>query len=154
MGMVDPEALQSFQMQWNELLNTDEGEKLKRIINIDGKTMRGSGNKHQNPWHVVSAWSKEDGLSLGQTVVGTKENEIVAIPKLLESIRLHDSVVPIDAMGTQTEIAKQIVDKKGDYVLAVKGNHPMLHQDIIDYFADEEFREKIKQSGQYNRANA
>lgn len=149
MGMVDPEALQSFQLQWNELLNTGEGEKLKKIINVDGKTMRGSGNKHQNPWHVVSAWSKEDGISFGQTVVGTKENEIVAIPKLLDSIKLNGAVVTIDAMGTQTEIAKQIVTKKGDYVLAVKGNQPTLHQDITDYFADEEFREKIKRYGQY-----
>ncbi len=151
MGMVEPEALQAFQLQWNDMLNSDEGEKLKRIINIDGKTMRGSGNKHQSPWHVVSAWSKEDGISFGQTVVNEKENEIVAIPKLLGSIKIANAVVTVDAIGTQTEIAKQIIQQKGDYVLAVKGNQPTLHQDIIDYFADEDLREAIKRAGQYKR---
>jgi predicted transposase YbfD/YdcC len=131
------------------MLSSGEGEKLKKIINIDGKTMRESGNKHQNPLHVVSAWSKEAGISLGQTVVGTKENEIVAIPKLLERLRLNGSVITIDAMGTQTEIAKQITKQKGDYVLAVKGNQPTLHQDIIDYFADDGLLAVVKKSGNY-----
>jgi len=93
MGMVDPDGLQAFQLQWNEMLSTGEGEKLKKIINIDGKTMRDSGNKHQNPWHVVSAWSKEDGICFGQAVVGAKENEIVAIPQLIETLNIKDGVI-------------------------------------------------------------
>ena len=151
MGMVDPEALHAFGLQWNELLSTGEGEKLKKIINIDGKTMRDSGNKHQNPWHVVSAWSKEDGICFGQTMVGAKENEIVAIPKLLDTLRINGTVITIDAIGTQTEIAKQIKKQKGDYVLAVKGNQPTLHNDIIDYFDDEDLRSKIRETGGYKR---
>jgi len=149
MGVVDPEALQAFQLQWNEMLNTEEGEKLKKIINIDGKTMRDSGNKHQNPLHVVSAWSKEDGICFGQKAVGTKENEIVAIPKLLQTLNIKEQVITIDAIGTQTEVAKQIIIQKGDYVLAVKGNQPTLHRDIIDYFADEGLTKIVRQSGHY-----
>jgi len=151
MGMVDSGALQAFQLQWNEMLSSGEGEKLKKIINIDGKTMRESGNKHQSPWHVVSAWSKQDGICFGQTVVGTKENEIIAIPELLTTLDIKGQVITIDAMGTQTKIVEQIAKQRGDYVLAVKGNQPTLHTDIIEYFADETLRKGVKESGNYKR---
>lgn len=150
MGMVESETLQSFQLQWNEMIGSNEGEKLKKIINIDGKTMRGSGNKNQNPLHVVSAWSKEDGICFGQTVVGTKENEIAAIPQLLEKLNIKGQIITIDAMGTQTKIADQIIRQRGEYVLAVKGNQPTLHQDIIDYFDDETLLQEVKKAGNYN----
>ena len=80
-----------------------------------------------------------------------KENEIVAIPDLLDEISIKDTVVTIDAMGCQTEIAKKIIDKKADYVLALKGNQRSLHQDVRDYFADPEFRQRIKDAGNYHR---
>lgn len=151
MGMVDSGSLQAFQLQWNEMLSSGEGEKLKKIINIDGKTMRDSGNKHQNPLHVVSAWLKQDGICFGQTVVGTKENEIIAIPELLKTLDIKGQIITIDAMGTQTKIVEQIAKQKGEYVLAVKGNQPTLHTDIIDYFTDESLLESVKRSGNYKR---
>ena len=150
-GIVDPKAMQQLQLEWNEMMNTDEGEKLKKILNIDGKTIRDSGNKHKKPLHVVSAWCKEDGVSLGQTVVNEKENEIVAIPELLDDLNIKDHVVTIDAMGTQTEIAKKIIKKQGDYVLAVKGNQETLHKDIIDYFEDGEFIDNCEKAGNYKK---
>jgi predicted transposase YbfD/YdcC len=103
-------------------------------INIDGKTIRGSGKGERNAVHVVSAWAGEEEIILGQLAVDEKSNEITAIPKLLDLLDIKGATVTIDAMGCQTEIAKKIREKKGNYILAVKDNHPMLHQDIREYF--------------------
>jgi len=86
--------------------------------------------------HMVSAWATTNHISLGQVTVDAKSNEITAIPKLLEIIEISGSLVTIDAMGCQVEIAQKIVDADADYVLAVKGNQPTLHQGIIDFFDD------------------
>lgn len=145
MGLLSPEAMDDIQQTWNKLLHSDEGEKLKKLICIDGKTMRSSAVKENKPLHVVSAWSKEDGLCLGQKVVQEKENEIVAIPALLKDICVKNSIVTIDAMGTQKTIAAQIMKQKGDYVLAVKDNHPTLREDIALYFSDKPLREGTAQ---------
>ncbi|MCD7905338.1 MAG: ISAs1 family transposase [Clostridiales bacterium] len=130
MSMTHPAQIQGLYDKWNELLNTNEGEKLKKIICIDGKTMRGNKVKDMKPQHIVSAWCDEDGFCLGQRVVDEKSNEITAIPKLLEKINIKGKVVTIDAMGTQTDISDLIFDKKGLYVLCVKGNQPTLMTEI------------------------
>jgi len=109
-----------------------------QVIAIDGKTLRRSFDAASSKAaiHMVSAWATANLISLGQTVVDEKSNEITAIPKLLEILELSGCLVTIDAMGCQTEIAQKIVDAKGDYVLAVKGNQPTLHEGISDYFED------------------
>lgn len=99
-------------------------------IAIDGKTQRGSGSAEFGPLHVVSAWATEANLTLGQVAVDKKSNEIKAIPKLLELLDLHGALVTIDAMGCQKEIAKNIVDRGGDYLLTVKANQQKLLADI------------------------
>jgi len=149
MGMINPEYLQQLQNKWNELVSSNEGEALKKIINIDGKTMCSSKRKDKKPHHVVSAWSKDDGFCLGQKVVEEKSNEITAIPKLLDQINIKEYVITIDAMGTQTAIAEKIKGNKGDYVLAVKENQKNLYENIKEYFFDDEFKSKIKKSGAY-----
>ena len=151
MGMISPQSLQGLQYKWNELLSRDEGEKLKKIINIDGKTMRDSGNKDNKAHHIVSAWSKEDGFCLGQTVVQEKSNEITAIPLLLDEIDIKGKVITIDAMGTQIEIATKIKQLKGDYVLALKGNQGILYEEVAEYFSVETFLEEIKGQKHYKR---
>lgn len=109
-----------------------------QVIAIDGKTLRRSFDTAagKSAIHMVSAWATANHLSLGQVVADEKSNEITAIPKLLELIEISGSLVTIDAMGCQTEIAKQIIGKRADYCLAVKGNQPTLHQGIIDHFED------------------
>lgn len=149
MGMINPEYLQQLQNKWNELISSNEGEALKKIINIDGKTMRSSKQKDKKPHHVVSAWSKDDGFCLGQKVVEEKSNEITAIPKLLDQINIKGYIITIDAMGTQTAIAEKIKENKGDYVLAVKENQKNLYENIKEYFFDDEFKSKIKKGGAY-----
>lgn len=151
MAMLDPSVFRQFQSEWNELLSRGEGEKLRKIINIDGKTMRGSGDASHEALHVVSAWSKEDGLCLGQTAVSAKENEIVAIPELLDRLQIKGQVITIDAMGTQTKIVEKIITRKADYVLALKGNQGNLHEDVVDYFADDGFLAAMKMAGHYKK---
>lgn len=151
MGMVSQEVLQQLYSKWQELLNRDEGEALKKIICIDGKTMRSNKRKEGKPSHIVSAWSREDGFCLGQKAVEEKSNEITAIPKLLEKIQIKGQIVTIDAMGTQKEIAETIRKKRADYVLAVKGNQATLYEDLKLYFQDAEVQEEIKKKRGYSR---
>ena len=151
MGMVSQEVLQQLYSKWQELLNRDEGEALKKIICIDGKTMRSNKKKEGKPSHIVSAWSREDGFCLGQKAVEEKSNEITAIPKLLEKIQIKGQIVTIDAMGTQKEIAETIRKKRADYVLAVKGNQATLYEDLKLYFQDAEVQEEIKKKRGYSR---
>ena len=105
-------------------------------IAIDGKTLRSSGcdAKGLGTLHLVSAWATGAQLSLGQVAVQDKSNEITAIPELLELLNLKGALVTIDAMGTQKQIAKQIVEQGGDYVLTVKDNQPNLAADILSSF--------------------
>jgi len=127
---VSPDEFQKY------LTNAQEVCKEKwQIVNIDGKTMRGSGNMVHNPYHVVSAYVSDKKMTLGQITVDEKSNEITAIPKLLDLIDIKGDVVTIDAMGCQREIARRIVEKNGDYVLAVKRNQPDLHDLIEDYYS-------------------
>jgi len=109
------------------------------VIAIDGKTVRRSGQKKEAKAaiHMVSAFAVRQRLVLGQVKVSEKSNEIVAIPRLLEMMVIEGAIVTIDAMGCQREIAKKIVDKKGDYVLALKGNQGALREDV-ELFAAEQ----------------
>src|SRR5271154_5234966 len=102
----------------------------------DGKTLRGSFDTAagQNPLHLVSAWACEARLTLGQVATDAKSNEITAIPLLLELLNLKGATVTIDAMGCQKDIAQTIVDGKGDYLLALKDNHPKLNEAVGEAF--------------------
>lgn len=151
MGMLSPEILQQLYVKWQERLNRNEGELLKKIICIDGKTMRSNKRNGEKPSHIVSAWSKEDGFCLGQKAVEEKSNEITAIPELLEKIQVKGQIVTIDAMGTQTAIAEKIKNKRAEYVLALKGNQGTLHEDVKTYFEEKEFLKEIQEHGVYKK---
>ena len=150
-GMISPDVLQQLYQKWQELLNRNEGEAIKKIICIDGKTMRSNKRKEGKPSYIVSAWSREDGFCLGQKAVEVKSNEITAIPQVLEKIRIKGQVVTIDAMGTQTAIAEKIREKRADYVLALKKNQGNLYEDVSLYLKDEEEKQKIREAGNYKR---
>jgi predicted transposase YbfD/YdcC len=121
-----------------------------QVIAIDGKTLRRSFDQSSSKAaiHMVSAWATVNQISLGQVVVDAKSNEITAIPKLLDMLEISGSLVTIDAMGCQTEIAKKIVNGKAHYCLAVKGNQPTLYQGMVDFFdghIDDDFaRVKVR----------
>lgn len=134
-SMVSPEFLQGFQVLWNETLNNDEGEKIRKILAIDGKTQRGNGNKNQPANHIISAVD-EDGFCIGEKLIADKSNEITAIPDLLDNLNIKGHIITIDAMGTQRDIVKKIRLKRADYVLALKGNQGTLQEDVKLYFED------------------
>ncbi len=105
------------------------------VVAIDGKTLCGTRESGKKTLvHMVSAWAETNGLVLGQRKVDNKSNEIKAIPKLLDALELAGTVVTIDAMGCQREIARRIVEKKADYVLAVKEKPALAATDIKDSF--------------------
>jgi len=110
-------------------------ENVTGVVAIDGKRARRTKDGKKSPLHVVSAFSAECGLVLGQLACEEKSNEITAIPKLLE---INGCIVTIDAMGTQTEIAKKITKKGADYILALKENQEIFYEDVRLFF--EEYR--------------
>lgn len=106
-----------------------------QVVAIDGKTLRGAkSNGRKSPVHMVSAWANQNNLVLGQVRVNEKSNEITAIPNLLDTLMLEDTIITIDAMGTQTDIADKIIENGADYILAVKENQSQLLEDIQDEF--------------------
>ncbi len=109
------------------------------VIAIDGKSSRRSNQKKggKAPIHRVSAFAARQRLVLGQVKVAEKSNEIIAIPKLLGMLAIEGAIVTIDAMGCQRDIAQKIVDKKADYVLALKGNQGSLREDVELFVAEQ-----------------
>ena len=113
-----------------------DNESFKEVIAIDGKTLRGSKDSfHQKkPIHVINAWASSNGLALGQKTVDGKTNEIKAIPELLKLLDIEGCIITIDAIGTQREIAEQIIKNKADYILALKSNHSYLKENVETIF--------------------
>jgi len=105
------------------------------LVNLDGKNLCGSREplKGKKALNIGSAWAAEVSVVLGQVRCQEKSKEITAIPELLKILELAGCIVTIDAIGCQKEIVKQIVKKRADYVIALKGNQGKLHQDIKDY---------------------
>ena len=127
---LDPKAFNRAFMDWtSKLCDNTEG----RIIALDGKTLRGSTDGNKKAIHIVNAWVDENNFILGQIKTDSKSNEITAIPELLDLLFLENSIVTIDAMGTQKDIAERIIKKKADYVLALKGNQGLFHKEVIEY---------------------
>jgi predicted transposase YbfD/YdcC len=130
---VSPTGFRECFMRWVDAVKTStKGE----IIAVDGKTARGSRDRKNNrkPLHMVSAWACSNRLVLGQEATDEKSNEITAIPKLLAILELKGCIVTIDAMGCQKAIASQIIEQEADYVLGLKGNQGILHEDVKEFF--------------------
>jgi len=110
------------------------------VVAIDGKTSRRTHDraKGRSPLHLVSAWASSQRLVLGQQACGAKSNEITAIPLLLERLALTGALVTTDAMGCQREVAQAVIDRGGDYLLAVKDNQPSLHDEARRLLDDPE----------------
>jgi len=131
--IVDSEALSSILVDHgDEFIDRYKGE----LINLDGKKMKGvsprsRGNKGL---YILSAWASSQGICIGQKKVDDKSNEITAIPELLEELNITGSIVSIDAIGCQVEIAKKIKQKSADYLLSVKLNQKELHEEITESF--------------------
>ena len=110
---------------------------LSGVIALDGKTLRRSHDRTagKGPLHLVSAWAAENRLVLAQVAVDQQSNEITALALLLEALNVHGCIVTIAARGCQTDLARNIVNRGGDDVLALKGNQQGLHEAVQDAFA-------------------
>ena len=130
---LDPEQFQQGFQSWVSSLAKLLGA---TVVSLDGKTHRGSYDREhqQSALQTVSAWASEHRLMLGQMKVDKKSNEITAIPALLELLDLSGCIITIDAMGTQKEIAQQIIQAQADYVLTLKKNHPTLYGQVTTWF--------------------
>jgi len=131
-SMLSPDAFQNFFVNWVR----DVAGLVSGVVAIDGKTLRRSHDKRigKSAIHMVSAWSAENNMVLGQVKTEEKSNEITAIPRLLDVLALNNCIVTIDAMGCQKSIAKQIIEQDGDYILALKGNQGNLSDEVESIF--------------------
>jgi predicted transposase YbfD/YdcC len=139
---LQPGTFQACFANWLGTLRTaaSEATEVKQpVMAVDGKTLRRSHDRSKGlgAMHSVSVWASEFGLSLGQVACAEKSNEITAIPELLRLVDIKGAIITIDALGTQKAIAAQIIEAKGDYVLALKGNQETLHQAVIDYIEEQ-----------------
>jgi predicted transposase YbfD/YdcC len=164
LAALQPEAFQLCFTDWLMSLRARAAQATgiaQPVIAIDGKSDRRSHDRKNGlgPLHAVSAWASEYGLSLGQVATDEKSNEITAIPELLRLIDIHGAIITIDAMGTQKEIAKQIIEGGGDYVLALKGNQGHLYHEVMaemdrqveNDFADSQARRHVTQETGHGR---
>jgi predicted transposase YbfD/YdcC len=131
---LDPELFKACFLAWINGLRDGDPD----IIAVDGKTARRSHDrrKGRNPLHLVSAWAARQRIVLGQQATEEKSNEITAIPLLLQHLDLKGALVTMDAMGTQTDIARAIRDGGGDYCMSLKKNWPAVYADVEQLFTD------------------
>ncbi len=147
LAVLKPEAFQRCFQQWIQSLDgqppdtetSPDAVPLEKRIAIDGKALRRSHDRKKNlgALFLVSAWSVENGVSIGQLATEEKSNEIKAIPELLQNIDVSGALVTIDAAGCQKNIASQIIDAGGDWLFSLKGNQGNLHQAVENWFLEE-----------------
>lgn len=138
-AMIDPKELEaSFGLWISETVRLMKGE----TVSIDGKSICASADAENRAIHMVSAWANKQHIVLGQIKTDIKSNEITAVPQLLDMLDVEDCVVTADAMSCQRAITKKITAKKADYVLGLKGNQNMLHDDVKLYFDHINVKEK------------
>lgn len=143
MEALNPQSFQDCFFAWLKSLPGDavknDGKEKDKHYAVDGKTLRRSHDRRNGlkPLHLVSAWASEQGITLGQVATEEKSNEISAIPELLGRLDLKNAIVTIDAAGCQKNIAQQIIDGGGDYVLALKGNQDTLYRAVERYFDEQ-----------------
>ena len=127
-ALIDPKQFEASFFQWVQGIS----KTVKGVIAIDGKTLRRAHDQAagKKALHLVSAWAVENRLVLAQIATEEKSNEITAIPVLLRQLALAGCIVTIDAMGTQTKIADQIIEQEGEYALALKDNQGNLYDEV------------------------
>jgi predicted transposase YbfD/YdcC len=146
LALLKPAAFQICFQKWIDAMTASTSQamsngvtNLQKMIAIDGKALRGSHDRKNQlgALFLVSAWSVENGVSLGQLATEAKSNEITAIPELIENIDVSGAIVTIDAAGCQKSLAAQIVDARGEYIFSLKGNQGNLHKAIEKWFLEQ-----------------
>ena len=130
-AIIKPKEFEKCFINWvKSVINTHKNE----IVSLDGKTLRGSRDENYNVVHMVSAWANQSGIVLGQIKVDEKSNEIPAVPELLDLLEIKNCVITSDAMSCQKKTVQKITEHDCDYVICLKGNQEILHEDVKLYF--------------------
>jgi predicted transposase YbfD/YdcC len=127
---LDPKEFLDCFMRWTQSLRQAVAQE---IVALDGKALRRALDQGESVKYIVSAWAESNNLVLGQLKVADKSNEITAVPELLRVLELSGCIVTTDAMGCQKKIAKEIIEADADYVLALKGNHEKVHEEVKSF---------------------
>ena len=135
-AVLDPAAFAETFAAWTESVRAALPAGEREIVALDGKAVRRALNAGEGTRYLVSAWATENGLALGQVQVADKSNEITAVPALLRALELTGCMVTADALHCQKNTAKEIVEADADYVLALKGNQGLAHQEIKEALDD------------------
>ena len=144
---IDTQKLHILFCEWMKSVVNE----IKGVVAVDGKQARRTKDSQKRPLHVVSAFSHECGLVLGQIACEDKSNEITAIPELLEILEIKGCIVTIDAMGTQKEIAEKIISKEADYILTLKENQKNLYNEVKLFLDDIRKDEDVISSTDYHK---
>lgn len=144
---IDTQKLHTLFCEWMKSVVKE----IKGVVAVDGKQARRTKDGQKKPLHVVSAFSHECGLILGQIACEEKSNEITAIPELLEMLEIKGCIITIDAMGTQTAIAEKIISKEADYILVLKENKKTLYNDVKLYLDDIYQEKELLESENYHK---
>ena len=152
-AIIDPNQLNYIFYSWLACLVNKKNhvfmDQINKIIAFDGKTICGSDDIHNKALHILTAFDTENQLVLGQLPVDVKTNEITVMPELIKLLDLEDTIITADALNCQYEIANTIVEKGGNYVLALKGNKGDLYEDVIEYFDDKRIEQIIAKNELY-----
>ena len=152
-AIMDPNQLNYIFYSWLAYLVNKKNhvfmDQINKIIAFDGKTICGSDDIHNKALHILTAFDTENQLVLGQLPVDVKTNEITVMPELIKLLDLEDTIITADALNCQYEIANTIVEKGGNYVLALKGNKGDLYEDVIEYFDDKRIEQIIAKNELY-----
>lgn len=148
-SLVDPQMLEQCFRQW---MATAAPPLRREVVAIDGKTVRRwfDRGRAQGPLHVVSAFATQQGLSLGQVAVAGKGQELTAIPLLINSLCLANTIVTLDALGCQRAIAGQLLAQQADYILALKGNQGRCHRAVVAYCQTSCFKRRATYPADYD----
>lgn len=154
-AIIDPNQLNFVFYSWlANIINKKNHvflDEINRIIAFDGKTICSSDDIHNKALHILTAFDTENELVLGQLPVDVKTNEITVMPELIKLLDLENTVITADALNCQYEIANAIIEKKGNYVLALKGNKGTLYEDVVDYFDDKTIEQIIAKNELYKK---
>ncbi len=149
--LLNPQQLEKVIICWAEETRASRNIG-KRIIVLDGKSLRGVAWKMDlTQLHILNAWDATEDQFLGQMTIGCKTNEITAAPKLLRNLNIEGAIVTVDALMTQREIARTVIEQKGDYVMALKGNQGSLYEDVQLYFSSVQEGMSCARSVEKNR---
>ena len=137
-SLLDPNEINKICIEFSNIIIENHKNK-KEFYHFDGKVEKGSSRKNGEikPLNVLNVYSSKYGMCIEQEMIEEKTNEITAIPKLIERLNLKGVICTWDALNTQKENVKAVIEKGGDYCVALKGNHGNFYQDVKDYFDDD-----------------